>query len=340
MSILVTGGAGFIGSHTCVELLDAGHDVVVADDFSNSSRGAIGAIRALAGRDLAVHEVDLRDAAGLDRVFASHEISAVIHFAAKKAVGESVQIPLDYFDVNVAGTIGLLRAMRARGVDRLVFSSSCSVYGDQYARPITEDDPPAPANPYARSKLICEQILASACASYPELRVISLRYFNPAGAHPSGRLGEFPRGVPGNVVPYLMKVAAGRLPKLSVFGADYGTPDGSAIRDYIHVMDVAQAHRIAVDRLGDETGSRVLNLGTGTGVSVLSLIRAFEERCGVSVPYEITGRRPGDVASLVADPSRADKEWGWRTSRDVSSLLRDAWRFERLNPDGYQEVDS
>ncbi len=312
--------------------------MVVADDFSNSSPAAIAAIRELAGRDLAVHEVALRDAAGLERVFASHRVGTVIHFAAKKAVGESTQIPLDYFDVNVAGTIGLLRAMRAHGVDRLVFSSSCSVYGDQYRRPITEDDPPAPVNPYARSKLICEQILESACATYPELRVISLRYFNPAGAHPSGRLGEFPRGVPGNVVPYLMKVAAGRLPGLSVFGADYDTPDGTAIRDYIHVMDVAGAHRIAVDRLDDEPGARLLNLGTGTGVSVLSLIRAFEAECGVTVPYQVTGRRPGDVASLVADPSRADKEWGWRTSRDVNSLLRDAWRFERLNPNGYQEV--
>lgn len=338
MTILVTGGAGFIGSHTCVELLGQGHEVVVADDFSNSSPAAITAIRGLAGRDLAVHEVDLRDPDGLDAVFASHPITSVIHFAAKKAVGESMMIPLGYFDVNVTGTIGLLRAMRAHRVHRLVFSSSCSVYGDQYQRPITEQDPPRPVNPYATSKLICEQILESACAVYPELRVISLRYFNPAGAHPSGRLGEFPRGVPGNVVPHLMKVASGQLASLKVFGTDYETPDGSAVRDYIHVMDVAEAHRVAVERLDDSPGLRVLNLGTGTGISVLRLVREFERESGVTVPIELGGRRPGDVASLVADPSLAEKEWSWRTSRDIRSVLRDAWRFERLNPNGYPEV--
>jgi UDP-glucose 4-epimerase len=300
VAILVTGGAGFIGSHTCLELLGRGHDVVVVDNFSNSSPAALDAVRELAGRPVAAHELDMRDHPALDRVFAEHPIEAVIHFAAKKAVGESMQIPLEYFDINLAGTTNLLRTMHARDVRKLVFSSSCSIYGDQYAAPITEADPPCPTNPYARSKLMCEQILADACARYAELSMIALRYFNPVGGHPSGRLGEDPRGVPGNVMPYMMQVAVGRLDKLTVFGTDYDTPDGS-----------------------------------GTGVSVLQLIAAFQEACGVAVPYEIAGRRPGDAASAVADPSRVEKEWGWRTSRDLRAMCADAWRFQSLHPQGY-----
>lgn len=335
MTILVTGGAGFIGSHTCAELLEHGYDVVVADDFSNSSPAALAAVTRVTGRNLAVHEVDLRDTRGLHRVFDAHDISAVIHFAAKKAVGESMTIPLDYFDVNVGGTISLLRAMAGHGVRKLVFSSSCSIYGEAYSRPIAESDPPGPVNPYARSKLICEQILESACAAHGDFRAISLRYFNPAGAHPSGLIGESPRGVPSNVVPFMMQVAAGRLERLAIFGADYDTPDGSAIRDYIHVMDVAEAHRVAVEHLDDEPGMRALNLGTGTGCSVLGLVRAFEETCGVSVPCAVTARRPGDVTALVADASLVRQAWGWRPSRSVADLLADAWRFERRNPGGY-----
>ena len=335
MSILVTGGAGFIGSHTCVELLDHDRDVVVLDDFSNSYPAALAAVGRLTGKEPALHAVDLRDRAGLDKVFASHEISVVIHFAAKKAVGESMTIPLDYFDVNVGGTINLLRAMRAHRVRKLVFSSSCSIYGDQYARPIREDDAPAPVNPYALSKLICEHVLESACATYADLSVVSLRYFNPAGAHPSGAIGECPRGVPSNVVPYMVGVAAGQFEKLQVFGGDYRTPDGTAIRDYIHVMDVAQAHRLAVEHLDDEPGIRALNLGTGTGASVLELIDIFEQTCGVRVPYTITGRRPGDVTSLVADANRVAVGWGWRPARDLAAIFADAWRFHQRNPDGF-----
>ncbi len=335
MSVLVTGGAGFIGSHTCAELLGHHRDVVVVDDFSNSYPAALDSLARLAGRTPPIHRVDLREASGLDRVFADHDIDAVIHFAAKKAVGESMTTPLDYFDVNVSGTISLLRAMRAHGVSKIVFSSSCSVYGDQYSRPIAEDDPPEPVNPYARSKLICEQMLESACGTYADLSVISLRYFNPAGGHPSGLLGECPRGVPSNVVPYMVRVAAGKLEKLQVFGGDYPTPDGTAIRDYIHVMDVAEAHRLAVEHLDDEPGLRVLNLGTGTGASVLDLVRTFEETCGVRVPYAIAGRRPGDVTSLIADAGLVARQWGWRPMRDLAAVFADSWRFQCRYPDGF-----
>jgi UDP-glucose 4-epimerase len=331
MTILVTGGAGFIGSHTCVELADHGYEVAVVDDFSNCLPGVMDAVRRLTGRDIAVHRADIRDAAALARVFDSHAVSAVVHFAAKKAVGESTLIPLEYFDVNIGGTVTLLRAMASHGVHKLVFSSSCSVYGDGHGRPITESDRPAPTNPYARSKLVCEQIIEAAGTADPDLTAVSLRYFNPAGAHPSGLLGERPHGVPGNIVPHIMKVAAGQLEKLRIFGSDYDTADGTAVRDYIHVMDVAQAHVLALDHLDDQDGPRVLNLGTGRGLSVLELVKTFEEACGVSVPYTVTARRPGDVAKLVADSRLAKRAWGWQTSRDVKDLLRDAWRFEEMS---------
>jgi UDP-glucose 4-epimerase len=334
--VLVTGGAGFIGSHTCVELLDRGHDVVVVDNYSNSSPAALDAVARLAGRPVTAYELDIRDHQALDLVFAEHSIEVVIHFAAKKAVGESMQIPLEYFDTNLAGTTNLLRTMHAWNVHKLVFSSSCSIYGDQYAAPITETDPPAPTNPYARSKLICEQILADACTRYGEFSVIALRYFNPVGGHPSGMLGEDPRGVPTNVMPYMMQVAVGRLPKLTVFGTDYDTPDGSGVRDYIHVMDVAEAHRVAMDHLDEENGLRTLNIGTGSGVSVLQLLQIFQEVCGVSVPHQIAGRRAGDAATAIADPSRVEKEWGWRTARDLQAMCADAWRFQSLHPHGYE----
>ncbi|MHA6785931.1 UDP-glucose 4-epimerase GalE [Pseudonocardia saturnea] len=334
-TVLVTGGAGFIGSHTCVELLTRGHDVVVVDDFSNSAPQAIEAMQKLAGRPLAgVHEVDVRDRPALDAVFASHPVDAVVHFAAKKAVGESMSMPLDYFDINVGGTTALLCAMRDHKITRMVFSSSCSIYGETDV-PLDEDQPARPTNPYARSKHFCEQILRDACQQDTRLSVIALRYFNPIGAHPSGNLGEDPKGRPNNVLPYLAQVAVGRLAELPVFGSDYPTPDGTCVRDYVHVVDVADGHRVALDHLDDETGMRVFNLGTGTGVSVLDLVAQFSTAVGESVPYRLCGRRPGDVPTLVADPGRIARAWGWRTTRDLAQMCMDAWRFQLRHPNGY-----
>jgi UDP-glucose 4-epimerase len=333
----VTGGAGFIGSHTCLELLESGYKVVVVDDYSNSSPAALDAVQWVAGRPLIAYKVDLRDHHKLSQVFDRHPFDAVIHFGAKKAVRESLQMPLEYFDINIAGTTSLLRAMLEHDVRRLVFSSSCSIYGSQYRAPIVEDDPPRPTNPYARSKLICEQILADTCARYQEFAVIALRYFNPIGAHTSGSLGEDPRGVPNNLMPYMMQVAVGRLEKLQVFGRDYATPDGSGVRDYIHVMDVAEAHRLALEHLNDGPGMRTFNLGTGIGASVLQLVTTFQEISGISIPYEVVGRQAGDVASLIADPTRIDKEWGWRTTRNIQDMCRDGWQFQRLHPNGYSQ---
>jgi UDP-glucose 4-epimerase len=332
-TVLVTGGAGFIGSHTCVELLDHGHAVVVVDDHSTSSPAALDAVQALAGRHLAAYRADLRDTAALDAVFAAHRIDAVVHFAARKAVGESIAMPLEYYDVNVGGTVALLRTMLANGVHRLVFSSSCSIYGDGGGHPLTEDDPARPTNPYARSKWMCEQVIADTARRYPELSALALRYFNPAGAHPSGLLGEDPRGPLNNVMPHLMQVAVGRRDRVQIFGSDYPTPDGTAVRDYVHVVEIAEGHRMALERL--EPGMRVLNLGTGVGTSVLGLVDAFAEASGRKIPYDLVDRRPGDVAELVADAGRVAAEWGWRARRDVTEMCRDAWRFQQLHPDGY-----
>lgn len=335
-TVLVTGGAGFIGSHTCVELLGHGHDVVVVDDHSNSSPAALERVAKIAGRPpTAVYEIGLHDRDALSRVFDEHAIDAVIHFAAKKAVGESVEEPVAYYDTNVGGTTALLRAMHDHGVRRLVFSSSCSIYGDASRVPLTEGDPADPTNPYATSKWLCEQVLADTCRYLPELSVLALRYFNPVGAHPSGLLGEVPRGTPGNVMPYLAQVAAGRLPRLRVFGDDYPTADGTGVRDYVHVMDIADGHRVALEHLDDEHGMRVFNLGTGQGTSVLELVAAFERACGSPIPYEITGRRPGDVPALVADPAAVARAWNWTAARDLTAMCEDAWRFQELNPSGY-----
>lgn len=335
MTVLVTGGAGFIGSHTCVELLNRGYDVVVADNYSNSSPGALAAVREIAGRDFAVHEVDIQDAGALDGVFAAHEIKAVIHFAAYKSVRESTQLPLEYYGNNLGSTIGLLSAMVRHDVRKLVFSGSCSIFGGTHSEPIAEDFATGPTNPYASTKLMCEQILRDTHQRWPALSAISLRYFNPIGAHPSGALGEDPKGVPSNVLPYMMQVAVGRRQNLQVYGGDWETPDGSGVRDYIHVMDVAEAHCVALDHLDDEAGVRAFNVGTGIGVSVLELIAAVEDVSGVTLPYEIIGRQPGDVATLVADPTRLEKAWGWRTSRDLRTMCADAWRFQSLHPNGY-----
>jgi UDP-glucose 4-epimerase len=335
MAILVTGGAGFIGSHTCVELVRRGYDVVMADDHSNSSPAVLTAIREVSGKDITAYEMDIRDQHALDHVFAAQKIDTVIHFAAKKYVRESVQMPLDYYAINVGCTISLVNAMLRHDVHRLVFSSSCSIYGGRYSSPISEDFEAEPTNPYARSKLMCEQILDDACRRHPSLSVIALRYFNPIGAHPSGSLGENPQGLASNVLPYMMQVAVGKRECLEVYGNDYNTIDGSGVRDYIHVMDVAEAHCIALDHLDGERGKQAFNLGTGTGVSVMQLIAAFEEASGVTIPYRIVARQAGDVGTLIADACRVEKLWGWRTQRDLRAMCRDAWRFQSIHPSGY-----
>ncbi|MFI1096973.1 UDP-glucose 4-epimerase GalE [Streptomyces sp. NPDC020917] len=335
---LVTGGAGFIGSHTCVELLEHGFEVIVVDDHSNSSPQVFARTEKVAGRCLgAVYRIDLRDRHALNAVFDRHPIDVVVHFAGKKEISESVRTPVEYYDVNVGGTMTLLSVMQEHGVHRLVFSSSCSIYGEADRIPLTEADPARPTNPYAASKWTCEQILADVCRRHDGWAVMSLRYFNPAGAHPSGLLGEVPRGAPGNVMPYMAQVAAGRLDRLDVFGGDYPTVDGTGIRDYIHVMDVAEAHRLALEHLADRTGMRVFNLGLGSGTSVLELLAAFRRASGRPIPYRIVPRRPGDVSALVADPTAATRAWGWRATRDVAAMCQDAWRFTRLNPAGYAD---
>ncbi|MFJ5774093.1 UDP-glucose 4-epimerase GalE [Streptomyces sp. NPDC093094] len=338
--MLVTGGAGFIGSHACVDLLDHGYEVIVVDDHSHSTPQVLNRVERIAGRFVgAVYELDIRDRRALSAVFDRHSVDAVVHFAAHKAVGESTRMPVQYYDNNVGGTTSLLSAMHEHDVRQLVFSSSCSLYGDTGGGPdggpLDESTPPAPVNPYASSKWLCEQILADVCRHWPELAVLCLRYFNPVGAHPSGLLGEDPGGTPDNLMPYVAQVAVGRRKQLRVFGGDYPTPDGTAIRDYLHVMDTVEAHRVALDHLAGESGMRVFNLGTGTGSSVLDVITAFGSVSGRTIPYEIVGRRPGDVARLVADASAIGRAWGWRPTRDLSTMCRDAWHFQRLNPNGY-----
>lgn len=336
MTVLVTGGAGFIGSHACVDLLQHGHDVIVLDNHTNSSPASLARVEQVAGRPLAAaYQVDLRDRCALAEVFQRSTIDAVLHFAAMKAVGESVRMPLDYYDNNVGGTASLVRVMRENGVHQLVFSSSCSIYGDAADPPIAEDAEQRPTNPYASSKAMCEQILRDACQRCPDLAVVSLRYFNPIGAHPSGLLGEAPHGVPNNIMPYLMQVADGRRERVRVFGSDYPTPDGTAVRDYVHVLDIAEAHRLALARLDDQRGVRAFNLGTGTGTSVLELLDAASAACGRQIPYDFEPRRPGDVATLVADPALVAAEWGWRPTRDLAEMCADSWRFQQLNPNGY-----
>jgi len=333
--ILVTGGAGFIGSHTCVELINSGHDIVVIDDYSNSSPAAMQRVAEMTGRTVPVYDVDLRNRAAVSAVLDRHPVDAVVHFAAKKAVGESTQLPLEYYGVNVGGTTELLRVMVDHGVAQLVFSSSCSIYGDAERVPLREDDIARPTNPYAQSKWMCEQILRDACLRYPNLSIAALRYFNPVGAHPSGQLGEDPRGDPNNIMPYLMQIAVGRLEQLRVFGSNYPTPDGTGVRDYIHVMDVADGHRVALESGQTAPGFHVFNLGTGVGTSVLQLVRAFELASGVHIPYRIVERRAGDVPTLVADASRVAQAWGWHATRDLSAMCRDSWEFQRQNPHGY-----
>jgi len=334
---LVTGGAGYIGSHTCLELLAAGREVVVVDDLSNGSLVAIRRVETLAGRPLrAFVQGDVRDAALLDEVFRAHPIDAVIHFAAKKAVGESVAQPLAYYDNNLSGLLAVLGAMDGAGCRRIVFSSSATVYGDPLRVPIDEDFPTTATNPYGWTKLMGEQMLRDLVASDSRWNVVLLRYFNPVGAHASGQIGEDPDGLPNNLMPYVSQVAVGRIPRLRVFGDDYPTPDGTGVRDYIHVVDLALGHLKALERIEALPGVTTLNLGTGRGYSVLEMVRAFEAASGRSVPFDIVGRRPGDVAACWADPKRAEAVLGWRAERDLSAMCEDAWRWQRGNPQGYR----
>lgn len=335
MTVLLTGGAGYIGSHVLLCCLEAGHEVVVLDDFSNSSPEALARVEGLTAERVTLWRGDIRDGALLGQIFARHKIDAVLHFAGLKAVGESVADPLAYYDVNLGGSVTLARAMAAAGVFRLVFSSTAAVYGDQARMPLTESSGLDPSSPYGRSKRMVEQVLADLCAADPRWSVAVLRYFNPAGAHPSGRIGEDPRGVPANLIPYAMQVAVGRRPELAIFGNDYPTPDGTGIRDYIHVMDLAQGHLAAMDHLADHTGHHVWNLGTGRGHSVLEVIRGMEQVINRPLPWRMAPRRPGDTAQCWADPARAAAELGWRATRGLDEMLADHWRWQAQNPEGY-----
>ncbi len=335
MAILVTGGAGYIGSHACLELLRAGREVVVVDNLCNSNEESLRRVRVLAGRDLTFHRADLRDAAALEQIFAATPIDSVIHFAGLKAVGESVERPLLYWDNNVVGTIRLLEAMVRHRVKTLVFSSSCTVYGDPASVPIREDFPTSAVNPYGMTKLTIERMLSDLHRADPSWDIALLRYFNPAGADPSGQIGEDPNGIPSNLVPYITQVAVGKLEALRVYGDDYPTRDGTGVRDYIHVIDLALGHLAALDKLAGHPGVVTCNLGTGKGYSVLEILRAFERTTARSIPHQITARRPGDVAEAWADPTRARTELGWVAKRGLEEMCADAWRWQTQNPGGY-----
>ncbi|MGL5860288.1 MAG: UDP-glucose 4-epimerase GalE [Phycicoccus sp.] len=336
MRVLVSGGAGYIGSHTVVQLVAAQHDVVVVDSFANATPSVVGRVEALTGQQLDVRSFDLTDHDKTEHLFAHERFDAVIHFAGFKAVGESVAKPLEYYENNLGSTFSLVRSMRRHGVHRLVFSSSATVYGADAPVPMHEDLPTSATNPYGWTKVMQEQVLRDVAAADPTWRVALLRYFNPVGAHPSGTIGEDPSEVPNNLMPYLAQVAVGRREKLSVFGGDYPTPDGTGVRDYIHVDDLAAGHIAALQRLSTtDRPVSTWNLGTGHGTSVLELLHAFERACGHELPYEIVARRPGDIAASYADPSRAQSELGWRATRSVDDMCVDTWRWQRQNPHGY-----
>ena len=335
MNILVTGGAGYIGSHTCVELLEADHDIVVVDNLINSSKESLKRVEKLTGRSLKFHKVDILNREDLNQVFKQHDFDAVIHFAALKAVGESVEKPLLYYHNNVSGSLILYEVMQSNGVKNIVFSSSATVYGDPESVPIKEDFPVATTNPYGSTKLMMETILQDLHQAHEEWNVALLRYFNPIGAHPSGLIGEDPGGIPNNLLPYIAQVAVGKLDKLKVFGNDYPTRDGTGVRDYIHVVDLARGHLAALDKLKEKPGVVTYNLGTGKGYSVLEVIKAFEKATGKEVPYEIVDRRPGDIAECWADPSKAKEELDWQAEYGIEGMCRDAWNWQSKNPDGY-----
>lgn len=337
MAILVTGGAGYIGSHTVLELLNSGNDVVVIDNLCNSSRESLRRVEALTGRSVTFYEADVCDRSALQTILAQHAIDAVIHFAGLKAVGESTQIPLKYYQNNIAATLVLCEEMERAGVFRLVFSSSATVYGDPHTVPIQEHFPTSATNPYGRSKLMVEEMLRDIVAADPRWSVVLLRYFNPVGAHISGQIGEDPNGIPNNLLPYIAQVAIGRLKQLSVFGNDYPTPDGTGVRDYIHVVDLSLGHLKALQYIADRHGVFTFNLGTGQGYSVLEMVKAFEQASGRAVPYQVVARRPGDIAVCYAEPDLAAQELGWRAERGLPEMMADTWRWQSQNPNGYKD---
>ena len=336
MKILVTGGAGYIGSHTCVELLNAGYDVVIVDNLDNSNSKAVDRIEQITGREVTFYEKDIRDKEAMHEIFALEKPKCVIHFAGLKAVGESVQKPLEYYENNINGTLVMLDAMRKNGCKNIIFSSSATVYGDPAFIPITEECPKgSPTNPYGWTKSMLEQILTDLHTSDPEWNVILLRYFNPIGAHKSGLIGEDPKGIPNNLLPYVAQVAIGKLKCLGVFGNDYDTPDGTGVRDYIHVVDLAVGHVKAIDKIKEDPGVKIYNLGTGKGYSVLDIVKAYAKACGHDIPYEIKPRRAGDIATCYADASLAKKELGWEAEYGIDEMCADSWRWQSMNPNGY-----
>lgn len=338
MAILVTGGAGFIGSHTCVELLNAGYDVVIADNLYNASEKAVDRVKQITGKDLKFYKADIRDKEAMNEIFEKEEIESVIHFAGLKAVGESVVKPLEYYENNIAGTLVLCDVMRNHGVKNIIFSSSATVYGDPAFIPITEECPKGTCtNPYGWTKWMLEQILTDLHTADPEWNVVLLRYFNPIGAHKSGTMGENPNGIPNNLMPYITQVAVGKLKELGVFGDDYDTPDGTGVRDYIHVVDLAVGHVKAINKIKENPGVKVYNLGTGNGYSVLDVIKAFSKACGHDVPYVIKERRPGDIATCYSDASLAKKELGWEAQYGIDEMCADSWKWQSMNPNGYND---
>ena len=339
-TVLVTGGAGFIGSHTSVELLNAGYDIIILDNFVNSKPESLKRIKELTGKDFKFYQADIRDEEAMTKVFAENKIDAVIHFAGLKSVPQSIKEPLNYYDNNIAGTVCLCRVMDKAGCKKLVFSSSATVYGSKNPSPLREDMPTGgTTNPYGTTKYFIEQILQDLCVSDSEWGVSILRYFNPIGAHKSGRIGEDPNGIPGNLMPYITQVAIGKLECLNVCGNDYPTPDGTGVRDYIHVVDLALGHIKALDRLLKVKGCEVYNLGTGKGYSVLDVIHAFEKACGKTIPYVIEARRPGDIAECYADPTKARNELGWVAEYGIEEMCADSWNWQRKNPDGYHTAN-
>jgi UDP-glucose 4-epimerase len=335
MNILVTGGAGYIGSHTCVQLLLAGYELIVVDSLVNSKEESLRRVQEITGKKLTFYQVDLLDRDNLEKIFEKHAIHAVVHFAGLKSMGESVQIPLDYFHNNVTGTLILLKVMKKYGVDNIVFSSTAGVYGEAKIVPITEETPVSVLNPYSRSKQMIEDILRDLHKAEPHWNIALLRYFNPVGAHPSGRIGEDPKGIPNNLMPYVAQVAVGIHPFVRVWGNDYPTPDGTGIRDYIHVMDLADGHIKALEKLETNPGLVTYNLGTGRGYSVMEVIHAFEKACQHEIPYQVLERRPGDAATSYADASKANRELNWHAQRMMDEMCADAWRWQSQNPNGF-----
>ncbi|MGF1681540.1 UDP-glucose 4-epimerase GalE [Photobacterium minamisatsumaniensis] len=338
MRVLVTGGMGYIGSHTCVQMIEAGMTPVIVDNLYNSKESVLARIEKLTGVMPAFYQGDIRDRAFLDKVLAETNVESVIHFAGLKAVGESVEKPLEYYDNNVHGTLVLVEAMRAAGVNSLIFSSSATVYGDPATVPITEDFPTSATNPYGRSKLMVEECLSDIQKAHPEMSITLLRYFNPVGSHQSGEMGEDPQGIPNNLMPFISQVAVGRREFLSVFGDDYPTVDGTGVRDYIHVLDLADGHLAALNHKGKDAGLHIYNLGTGNGFSVLQMVKAFSESAGVDVAYQIAPRRPGDIAECWADPAKAKAELYWEATRTIEDMTTDTWRWQSANPTGYPDL--